>query len=89
MSGLPLNVLYRLNFKTGHVNCHISLPFEVPKFLSSSPNRMLQLWKGAPCFLAFYYYYTPLQPHLICVNQHKLRVVVNNCQYLYFGEWNG
>jgi len=32
---------------------------------------MLQLWKVAPCFLVLCYYCTPLQPPLICVNQHN------------------
>jgi len=27
LSGLPLKILFRLNFKTDHVTCHISLPF--------------------------------------------------------------
>jgi len=77
LSDLPLNILYRLNFKTGHINCHISLPFEIPKCLSSSLNHMLQLWKGAPCFLVLYYYCTPLQP---------LSSVLTNTDYLLLSE---
>jgi len=77
LGGLPPNILCRLNSKTGRVNCHICLPFEVPKCLSSSQNHILQLWKGAPCLLALYYYCTALHSSLICVNQHKLFVAVS------------
>ena len=48
LSGLLLNILYHLNFKTGHVNCHISLPFEVPKCLSSPTRSYAEAMEMSP-----------------------------------------
>jgi hypothetical protein len=60
VTGSLFSVLHQLNLTTVHVNCYISLPFELAKYLSSSPSRMLKLWKGAPCLLAFYLVPNPL-----------------------------